>query len=98
MFIAKESSLTFKEMDSLINSLVMDYLVSEGYPSAAKNFAAEANIQPKTDVESIQERVEIRNLIYKGDIQEAIQRINELNPQVCDSFGQSPAPTPFSND
>ena len=60
----------------------MDYLVSEGYPEAAQNFAIEANIQPRTDLESIEERVKIRNLIYCGDIQNAIERINELNPQV----------------
>lgn len=69
---------------ALINSLVMDYLVSEGYPSAAQNFAQEANIQPRVDAESIQERVEIRNAIYGGDIQGAIEKINELNPQILD--------------
>ena len=68
--------------DSLINSLVMDYLVSEGYPSAAHNFAQEANVQPRLDAESMQERVEIRNAIYGGDILSAIEKINELNPQV----------------
>jgi LisH len=65
-----------------INYLVMDYLVTNGYPSAAKRFAVEANIQPKADVESIQERVEIRNAIHSGDIQTAIEKINELNSQV----------------
>ena len=60
----------------------MDYLVSEGYPVAAQNFALEANIQPNASVESMQERVEIRNLIYSGEIETAIERINELNPQV----------------
>ena len=70
------------DLDRLINSVVMDYLISEGYPSAAQNFAQEANIQPRVDVESIQERVEIRNAIFGGDIQTAIEKINELNPQV----------------
>lgn len=60
----------------------MDYLVMEGYPVAAQNFAMEANIQPNASVESIQERVEIRKLIYRGDIETAIERINELNSQV----------------
>jgi glucose-induced degradation protein 8 len=60
----------------------MDYLVTNGYPAAAKRFAVEANIQPKADIESIQERVEIRSAIHSGDIQIAIEKINELNPQV----------------
>lgn len=69
-------------MDSDINNLIMDYLVTEGYPSAAQKFAAEANIQPRADIESITERVEIRESIHRGDLQAAIEKINELNPQV----------------
>lgn len=61
----------------------MDYLITNGYPAAAKKFAVEANIQPRADIESIQERVEIRSAIHSGDIQTAIEKINELNPQVC---------------
>lgn len=68
--------------DSDVNYLVMDYLVTNGYPAAAKRFAVEANIQPKADIESIQERVEIRGAIHSGDIQTAIEKINELSPQV----------------
>jgi len=59
----------------------MDYLVTNGYPAAAQKFALEANIH-QVDVESIQERVEIRTAIYSGDIKAAIEKINELNPQV----------------
>ncbi|KAL4917510.1 CTLH/CRA C-terminal to lish motif domain-containing protein [Aspergillus aurantiobrunneus] len=66
-----------------MNRLVMDYLVTNGYPAAAQKFALEANVQ-QADVESIQERVEIRTAIYSGDIQTAIEKINELNPQILD--------------
>jgi hypothetical protein len=69
----------------------MDYLVTNGYPAAAKRFAVEANIQPKADIESIQERVEIRGAIHSGDIQTAIEKINELSPQVRHSH-ISPSP------
>lgn len=60
----------------------MDYLISEGYPAAARKFAAEAGIKPTEDVTSIRERVEIRNAIHRGDIQTAIEKINELGYQV----------------
>ena len=73
----------------------MDYLITNGYPAAAKKFASEANIQPKVDLESIQERVEIRMAIHSGDIKTAIARINELNPQVSSAlviFLPSPLP------
>lgn len=59
----------------------MDYLINEGYPNAAQKFAMEANIHaPEQD--SIQPRVEIRRAIHAGDIETAIEKINDLNPQV----------------
>lgn len=74
---------------SYLNAVIMDYFISEGYPSAAQKFAAEANIQPRVDDESVQQRVEIRNAIYGGDIQSAIEKINELNPQVSPLYDLS---------
>ncbi|KAJ5322114.1 uncharacterized protein MYU51_002923 [Penicillium brevicompactum] len=67
-----------------INYLVMDYLVTNGYPAAAQKFAVEANIQLTTDLQAIQERVDIRTAIHSGDIQVAVEKINELNPQILD--------------
>jgi hypothetical protein len=76
-----------------VNNLIMDYLITEGYPSAAEKFAAEANITPKADFTGIQERVQIRESIHRGDLQVAIELINELNPDVSftnSSFQQPP--------
>ncbi|KAL8769957.1 MAG: hypothetical protein Q9209_004204 [Squamulea sp. 1 TL-2023] len=63
----------------------MDYLISEGYPSAAQKFASEANIQPTSAVDSIEERVAIREAIYRGDIRSAIEKINELDPTLLEN-------------
>ncbi|KAH8728695.1 CTLH/CRA C-terminal to lish motif domain-containing protein [Phaeosphaeriaceae sp. PMI808] len=68
-----------------INFVIMDYLVSEGYPRAAERFAKEANIQLPPEEESIQSRVEIRRAIHAGDIDTAITKINDLNPQILDT-------------
>lgn len=80
------TQMLISDFDSDLNSVIMDYLISEGYPIAAQKFALEANIQPKVDFDSIRERVEIRNAIYGGDIQSAVEKINELNPQVSLGF------------
>lgn len=64
----------------------MDYLVSEGYPRAAERFAKEANIQLPLEEESIQSRVEIRQAIHAGDIDTAVTKINDLNPQVSQTL------------
>lgn len=65
-----------------IKSLVLNYLIIEGYQSAAISFAKEANITPSVDLDSIDERIQIRNDILCGDIQSAIERINSLHPEV----------------
>lgn len=80
----------------VINFVIMDYLISEGYPRAAEKFAKEANIQLPVEEESIQSRVEIRKAIHSGDIDTAINKINDLNPQVCLCFvllSRRPRPT-----
>ena len=65
-----------------LNAIIMNYLISEGYPSAAQKFAHEANIAPMHDVNTVEERVAIRVAIHGGDIQTALEKINEINPQV----------------
>jgi hypothetical protein len=55
----------------------------EGYPDAAANFSKEANLRPLKESASIQARQEIQNSIHKGDIQAAIEILNELDPEVC---------------
>ncbi|KAK4985507.1 hypothetical protein LTR50_005915 [Elasticomyces elasticus] len=62
----------------------MDYLINEGYPAAAQKFATEANIQPAVDVDVIRQRVDIRNCIHTGDVEGAIERINDLDPNILD--------------
>lgn len=66
-----------------INWVIMDYLVSEGYPGAAEKFAQETNMGDSTDTDNIRDRVRIRNTIHSGQIEEAIDLINEVDPQVC---------------
>jgi hypothetical protein len=68
--------------DRDINAVIMDYLLSEGYPDAARKFASEANIDPQLSTETIQARVAIRNAILAGNIEVAIERINDMNPEV----------------
>ena len=69
-------------MLSDLNRLIMDYLVIEGYKSAAEEFSQEANLTPPVDFESIESRMDIREALQRGDVEEAITRVNDLNPEV----------------
>jgi len=74
-----------KPLKSDINALIFDYLTTEGYPSAAAKFSKEANLRPQQEQESLQARRRIQHSIHSGHIQEAIEALNELEPQVLDS-------------
>lgn len=65
-----------------MNSIIMNYLVTEGYAKAAADFAREANLSPSMEIAHIEERKKIKRAIYSGRILEAIENINELNPTV----------------
>lgn len=65
-----------------INLLILDYLTMEGYPLAAAKFSKEANLQPRQEDHAVRARQEIKNSIHCGDIQKAIEALNELDPEV----------------
>lgn len=60
----------------------MDYLVIEGYKTAAEEFSKEADIPRSIDFNSIESRMNIREAVQRGDVEEAIERTNDLNPEV----------------
>ncbi|KAJ6788479.1 hypothetical protein PWT90_02624 [Aphanocladium album] len=73
-----------KSPKSDINALILDYLTMEGYPNAAAKFSKEANLQPQQDMASIRARQEIQNCIHSGNIQSAIETLNELDPDLVE--------------
>ncbi|KAF2772794.1 hypothetical protein EJ03DRAFT_324344 [Teratosphaeria nubilosa] len=73
-----------KPSKSDINWVIMDYLVSEGYPGAAEKFAQETNLPSPVDNETIRDRVRVRNAIHGGRVDEAIEMINEIDPSILD--------------
>lgn len=107
-----------------LNSLIMNYLVVEGYQDAAAKFAQEAKINlaspayglappllytpdqaasAVTDLSSsaqqdvaaanaeylasVHDRMVIKSLILSGQIQAAIEKINDLDPELLDIYG-----------
>lgn len=74
-----------KTPKSDINALILDYLVMEGYPNAAAKFSKEANLQSHPADDSIQRRQQIQNSIYTGNIQSAIELLNDFDPEILDN-------------
>ncbi|CAO3568497.1 unnamed protein product [Mortierella alpina] len=68
-----------------LNKLVMNYLIIEGFKDAAEKFSQESGTKPPVNLESIQDRMVVRTAIQRGQIEEAIERVNDLNPEILDT-------------
>ena len=66
-------------------SLCIFVFFQEGFKEAAEKFRLESGIEPSVDLDSLDERIKIREMILKGQIQEAIALINSLHPELLDT-------------
>jgi hypothetical protein len=68
-----------------LNKLVMNYLVIEGYKDAAEKFSQESQTSPNIDLSTIQDRMDIRHAIQGGKIEQGIELVNDLDPEILDT-------------
>ena len=71
----------------------MNYLVTEGHVEAAKTFERESGTAASMDLGTIQERMEVRRAVQTGDVDAAIEKVNDMNPEVKQLQRQSSGPT-----
>ncbi len=50
---------------------------------AAQTFEKESGTAPGVDLAAITDRMEIRKAVQSGNVEEAIERVNDLNPEVA---------------
>lgn len=68
-----------------LNRLVMDYLVTEGFKEAADKFRLEANVAPPVPLDSLDERIRIRDCLQEGRVLEAVALLNSVRPELLDT-------------
>jgi len=68
-----------------MNKLIMNYLVTEGFKEAAEKFQKESGVETSVDLDSIDLRIKIKELILQGSIQEAIALVNDIHPELLDN-------------
>jgi len=68
-----------------MNKLIMNYLVTEGFKEAAEKFQKESGVETSVDLDSIDLRIRIKELILQGQIQEAIALVNDFHPELLDN-------------
>ena len=64
------------------------HMFAQGHLDAAKAFQEEAGMQEAATSaqladETAEARMHVRNAVEEGNIDEAIARVNDLNPEVC---------------
>ncbi|XP_026468857.1 glucose-induced degradation protein 8 homolog [Ctenocephalides felis] len=68
-----------------MNKLIMNYLVTEGFKEAAEKFQIEAGVGTSMELNSLDDRILIRDAIQSGRIQEATVLVNQLHPELLDN-------------
>jgi len=68
-----------------LDKLVMNFLVVEGHKDAAVAFQKESGVEPGADLNVVEQRMEIRAVVQQGNVVAAIERINDLNPEILDT-------------
>lgn len=59
--------------------------LAEGFKEAAEKFRIESGVQPSVDLDTLDERIKIREAIQEGRIQEAISLVNDIHPELLDN-------------
>lgn len=67
-----------------MNKLIMNFLVTEGYVDAAEKFQLESGTEPDMDLGTITDRVAVRRALQNGNVEDAIEKVNDLNPEILD--------------
>jgi hypothetical protein len=57
-------------------------LCLQGYVDAARMFEQESGTAPGVELGSITDRMEVRKAVQSGQVEEAIDKVNDMNPEV----------------
>lgn len=71
-----------------MNRLVMNFLVTEGFVEAAEKFRLESGTEPDIDLATITDRMAVKKAVQCGNIEDAIEKVNDLNPEILDTNPQ----------
>ncbi|KAG6776996.1 hypothetical protein POTOM_015043 [Populus tomentosa] len=70
-----------------MNKLVMNFLVTEGYVDAAEKFQMESGAE-HIDLATITDRMAAKKAVQCGNVEDAIEKVNDLNPEILDTNPQ----------
>ena len=60
----------------------------QGYVDAALAFQRESGTDPGVDLAAITDRMEIRRAVQSGDVEAAMERVNDLDPEILEEHAE----------
>ena len=63
----------------------MEYLVREGFRGTAQEFQKDTGIDAGLDQSIMDSQIRIRQAIESGDVQTAVEAVNDLDPEILDT-------------
>ena len=60
-------------------------ILAEGFKEAAEKFRLESGIQPCIELDTLDDRIRIRDAIQNGQVEDAISLVNCLHPELLDN-------------
>uniref|UniRef100_F6GZ85 CTLH domain-containing protein n=1 Tax=Vitis vinifera TaxID=29760 RepID=F6GZ85_VITVI len=60
----------------------------EGYVDAAEKFRMESGTEPDIDLATITDRMAVKKAVQCGNVEDAIEKVNDLNPEILDTNPQ----------
>ena len=63
----------------------LHHLFTEGFKEAAEKFQQESGTRANADLGMLADRVDIREAIQEGRIEEAIAKVNDIHPELLDN-------------
>ncbi|XP_019420262.1 PREDICTED: glucose-induced degradation protein 8 homolog isoform X2 [Lupinus angustifolius] len=70
-----------------MNKLVMNFFVTEGFVEAAEKFRKESGTE-HIDLATITDRMAVKKAVQSGNVDDAIEKVNDLNPEILDTNPQ----------
>ena len=71
-----------------LNTVMMEYLVREGFRETAQEFQRETGLNPGLEPSVMDSQIQIRKAVECGDVQRAIERVNDLDSVILDTNAQ----------
>ncbi|XP_019440270.1 PREDICTED: glucose-induced degradation protein 8 homolog isoform X2 [Lupinus angustifolius] len=71
-----------------MNNMVMNFLVTEGFSEVAEKFRNESGTDSDMDLATIADRMAVKDAVQRGNIEDAIKKVNDSNLEILDTNPQ----------